>query len=348
MSRWILPLLVFAGACSARSDLALPTGEGGRSPSTGEGGATTVSVGNGGDPSVSVSGSATTVSVGAGGDGGGPVGICGDGAIDPSEDCDDGNLISGDGCSSSCTFEVGALCGNGILEATEACDLGGSNVDRPALSYRQGGAWIPMRPLDATGSATTFYAYSSASSHTGFEKVRASRVYFYRNRNNAVLSLIVHHGIDLDATGITQPQSRVLMSFSGLPTQTFVSLSDDGAEFFKDSTTTAVADWAFQQNSDGGVLAAFPFPGDWIANATPDFVNNVDEWLLYEGPAPSGEVALDEAQTLELRALPTPSACRTDCTVPGCGDGVLDGGETCDDGNTVGGDGCSADCLALL
>ena len=31
---------------------------------------------------------------------------------------------------------------------------------------------------------------------------------------------------------------------------------------------------------------------------------------------------------------------------PSCGDGVLDADEACDDGNTVGGDGCSADCLS--
>jgi cysteine-rich repeat protein len=33
--------------------------------------------------------------------------------------------------------------------------------------------------------------------------------------------------------------------------------------------------------------------------------------------------------------------------VPACGDGILDGGEVCDDGNTVGGDGCAADCSSL-
>ena len=33
------------------------------------------------------------------------------------------------------------------------------------------------------------------------------------------------------------------------------------------------------------------------------------------------------------------------CTVvPPCGDGVLGAGEICDDGNSVGGDGCAADC----
>jgi CSLREA domain-containing protein len=42
-----------------------------------------------------------------------------------------------------------------------------------------------------------------------------------------------------------------------------------------------------------------------------------------------------------------PDACRTDCTLPICGDGVVDtgAGETCDDGNTVDGDGCSSSCV---
>jgi cysteine-rich repeat protein len=38
--------------------------------------------------------------------------------------------------------------------------------------------------------------------------------------------------------------------------------------------------------------------------------------------------------------------CPADCTAH-CGDGVLDLGELCDDGNQVDGDGCSADCNAL-
>ena len=36
------------------------------------------------------------------------------------------------------------------------------------------------------------------------------------------------------------------------------------------------------------------------------------------------------------------NVCRDDCTV--CGDGVLDPGEECDDGNTAGGDRCRPDC----
>jgi cysteine-rich repeat protein len=50
---------------------------------------------------------------------------------------------------------------------------------------------------------------------------------------------------------------------------------------------------------------------------------------------------------MTITALDSPSACRTNCTVPRCGDGILDGGEVCDDGNVIGGDGCSVDCKSL-
>lgn len=41
----------------------------------------------------------------------------------------------------------------------------------------------------------------------------------------------------------------------------------------------------------------------------------------------------------------TPDACRTDCELAHCGDGIIDTNETCDDGNTVDCDGCSGTCV---
>ncbi len=38
--------------------------------------------------------------------------------------------------------------------------------------------------------------------------------------------------------------------------------------------------------------------------------------------------------------------CRDDCTLRRCGDGLLDPGEVCDDGNLVTADGCRADCMS--
>jgi cysteine-rich repeat protein len=46
--------------------------------------------------------------------------ICGNGLLGAGEQCDDGNLTDGDGCSSSCTW----ICGDGYLGGDEECDDG--------------------------------------------------------------------------------------------------------------------------------------------------------------------------------------------------------------------------------
>jgi cysteine-rich repeat protein len=53
-------------------------------------------------------------------------GVCGDGVVDSGEQCDDGNTVSGDGCSATCTIEQAPqpVCGNGVVEGTEQCDDG--------------------------------------------------------------------------------------------------------------------------------------------------------------------------------------------------------------------------------
>jgi len=51
-----------------------------------------------------------------------PSPVCGNGALEtPTEECDDGNFVDGDGCSSSCQSEP-FDCGNGVRESTEVCD----------------------------------------------------------------------------------------------------------------------------------------------------------------------------------------------------------------------------------
>jgi len=50
--------------------------------------------------------------------------VCGDGAREGAEQCDDGNTAAGDGCSATCTTELSMSCGNGAVEGTEQCDDG--------------------------------------------------------------------------------------------------------------------------------------------------------------------------------------------------------------------------------
>jgi len=50
--------------------------------------------------------------------------ICGNGVKDTGEQCDDGNTVNNDGCSSTCKIEG---CGDGIKQTGEECDNGPLN-----------------------------------------------------------------------------------------------------------------------------------------------------------------------------------------------------------------------------
>jgi len=71
------------------------------------------------------------------GDGNADDPVCGDSVVDPSEGCDDGNAMSGDGCDGTCKVENGyscskpgekctstLVCGDGEAGPNEACDDG--------------------------------------------------------------------------------------------------------------------------------------------------------------------------------------------------------------------------------
>jgi cysteine-rich repeat protein len=50
-----------------------------------------------------------------------PASTCGNDAIEGLESCDDGNTMSGDGCTATCIIE---FCGNNVTEGPEQCDDG--------------------------------------------------------------------------------------------------------------------------------------------------------------------------------------------------------------------------------
>ncbi len=51
---------------------------------------------------------------------------CGNTEVEPGEECDDGNVVSGDGCSATCLEEI---CGNARVDAGEECDDGNTLDD---------------------------------------------------------------------------------------------------------------------------------------------------------------------------------------------------------------------------
>ena len=238
------------------------------------------------------------------------------------------------------------LCGNAKVDAGEECDLGAVNQDIPALEIVQGALRRAVMPYDTISDPALFYDYKSASSHTGFEVLNGSRIFFHRSTTSQVLSLLVHHGIDLNSSGQNQPAGTVAFAMSNLPIQTAVALADDNTtEFFKNSATSVTGAWSFQSNSDGGVVTSFPFPGTWTVTVTPTFSAGITSWAFVERD--QSLVTLSLTTPLQLIAHAASAGCRANCKLPKCGDAYVDGGEICDDGNIVGGDGCAANCLSL-
>jgi cysteine-rich repeat protein len=203
-----------------------------------------------------------------------------------------------------------------------------------------------VHPLDRAADIVAFYAYSSSSGHTGLEAAFASELFLYRDLGTGVLSLVTEHGVDIDTSGVMQPKSQVKQSFVGLPSGVMIAVADDTPEeIFMNSSTSAQGDWNFHGNTDGAAFAGLPLPGNWKIDIDSTFITGIDTFRFIDGDGTM--VPLDLTQTVTLIAFDEPAPCRPDCTIPRCGDGILDAGEACDDGNTIGGDGCAADCKSL-
>lgn len=55
--------------------------------------------------------------------------VCGDGFVTGTEECDDGNLVDGDGCSAVCRTAALGFCGDGMVGQGEECDDGNLESD---------------------------------------------------------------------------------------------------------------------------------------------------------------------------------------------------------------------------
>jgi cysteine-rich repeat protein len=113
---------------------------------------------------IGASGGGTSAS-GVGGSGGatgtgGMASTCGDGMIDPSEQCDDGNTAGGDGCDVGCQVECSTLLDPqtghcyAVLDATPAtwadarsqCGQLGAGYDLAAISSQAELDWLSAQP----------------------------------------------------------------------------------------------------------------------------------------------------------------------------------------------------------
>ncbi len=246
--------------------------------------------------------------------------VCGDGIISTGEDCDDGNVFGGDGCGTACGAEVGfncagmpsactAICGDSLIVGFEECDdgdaIGGDGCSSTcSVEQNYGCAGVP----------SVCYPIELEPNATCVDASGPFLPPF-------VLSGRITPAGDQDYIEVTVP------AHADLKIETFApalgQCSADTVIDFVAANCTTILD----NDDDSGTNACS------LLNSTVDAaLRNVAPGTYYVKIIDFGSNNAIDAYKLQVsfNAL--------------CGDGLVQGTETCDDGNLVAGDGCAVNC----
>jgi cysteine-rich repeat protein len=249
-------------------------------------------------------------------------GACGDGLVDLDEECDDGNLQDGDGCSSECLLEE---CGNGTLDVGEECDDGNStDCDGCSASCKLeecGNGRVECDEECDDGNTTDGDGCSSTCTFEGGTCTPEWDLTCGDEDRWATTNF--------GATDVVDNYSCVSWSETG-PEYTYSYVAPQTGE-----VTVALSDLdtgvdldIFVLSSDGGVCDSANCLAYGSLSATFDAVEGETYYLVVDG-------YLDDEGSYTINV---------DCAGGTCGDGVVNVGEECDDGNMADGDGCSSTC----
>jgi len=241
---------------------------------------------------------------------------CGDLIVDTGEACDDGNTTSGDGCSADCKSKE--VCGNAIVDVAdgEQCDNGSAaNSNLP-----------------------------NAACRTNCQR---------RQCGDAVVDNLFGEVCDLGASNSNQPDQSCRTNC--LPARCGDGVQDLlHGEVCDDGNTTSGDGCSSSCNSNetcgNGVVDVVKGEQCDVVGGnsnTPNALCRASCLLPKCGDGIIDNLTLGEVCDDGTNNANTKDKCRTNCQLPRCGDKIVDTGEVCDDGNTVSGDGCSADCKSL-
>ena len=230
--------------------------------------------------------------------------VCGDGTVDPGEQCDDGNTVNGDGCSSACLAES-----SGGAEQI-SCDTINRQANWPGLSTSN-----PGFVLTYGDQSITFKIHSASSNFNHYTKVNDTYYTLQSLEPSKALNTW-----DNNANHILKGKIDVVLDANG---------------------------WDFHINEVTNVASQ-------TLSITPLYLVNDgtgesgNYWTCTEGTMGPycGDGTVDPGEQCDDGNTVNGDGCSSSCTIEQlCGNGQLNPGEQCDDGNTVNGDGCSSSCV---
>ncbi|AKT39081.1 uncharacterized protein CMC5_032280 [Chondromyces crocatus] len=257
---------------------------------------------------------------------------CGNGVLDPGEECDDGNFDDTDACRSTCQL---AACGDGIVQVGEACDDGNT--------------------ANGDCCSSTCQAEPSCRGETEPNNTCNEAGGMYTPSPSVVVQGAISPVGDHDYHSFVVPAtaSVEIETFSGYGPGACVGI-DTVIQLRGQNCTTVLS--TMDQGGIGNCSKITPAtvaaarrlaPGTYFVRVE-DYQNN-DVIPMYNMrisfTSLCGNGVLESYESCDDGNLIDGDGCQADCTItPSCGNGLIEANEACDDGNHASGDGCDAAC----
>lgn len=260
---------------------------------------------------------------------------CGNGFVDPGEDCDDGNMIDGDGCTGCQQW-----CGDGFVNLPgEMCDdgiLGGG----PCPNNCQGDPSLPVCGNGIVEGAEVCDDGDGIDNNACNNSCQPNGEFCGDGIVNGTEVCDDGDPFGGPCPSDCQPgDGDIVACGDGIAGNTLGEICDDGNVIPGDGCTNCQLDLLVCGN---GIVEGGETCDDGPGGVCPDDCNPEEGMpICGDGVVDPGEICDDGG---------APGGCPDDC-VPGegdlavCGDGIVGNtaGEQCDDGNLLANDGCS-DC----
>eukprot|EP01098_Paradermamoeba_levis_P006207 TRINITY_DN2582_c0_g1_i1.p1 TRINITY_DN2582_c0_g1~~TRINITY_DN2582_c0_g1_i1.p1 ORF type:complete len:839 (-),score=304.57 TRINITY_DN2582_c0_g1_i1:204-2720(-) len=292
---------------------------------------------------------------------------CGDGVLDKNnrEECDDGNNVNGDGCSSRCTREE--TCGNGVIDVNEECDDGIMNSNSLPNACRLNclKAYCGDGVVD-----TTEQCDGGAMALTANVTNLCRTTCTFPTCGDGILDDLM--GEECDEVSPRCSDCRLLCGNGILDAGEQCDNGPDNCNTRPNRCRTnctnpicgdGVTDRGEECDDGAGAngLAGARCSGAckllW-GNGVVDLGESCDNGALNSDTTPNacrtnarlpscGDGVVDTQYGEECDTITATTFCRANCLTPKPADGVVDTyyGEECDDGNRRNGDGCSSTML---